>query len=47
MFPTSLRWRSNEDAQWNARQSLIRNGELVYTIFEIGAAVLLWYRAVP
>jgi hypothetical protein len=46
MFPTRLRWQSNEDSEWNGRQSMIRNGELVYTLFEIGAAVLLWYRAV-
>lgn len=45
MFPTRLRWRANEEAEWNARQSLIRNGELVYTLFELAAAVLLWYRA--
>ena len=46
MFPTRLKWRSNPDAVWDLRQSMIRNGELVYTIFETGAAVLLWYRAV-
>lgn len=46
MFPTSLRWRANQDATWNMRQSMLRNGELVYTLFEVGAAVLLWYRAV-
>jgi hypothetical protein len=45
MLPTSFRWRANEDAEWNPRQSLIRNGELVYTIFEVAAAILLWYRA--
>jgi hypothetical protein len=45
MFPTRLKWRSNQDADWDLRQSMIRNGELVYTIFEIGAAVLLCYRA--
>ena len=45
MFPTGLRWKPNQDAEWNMRQSMIRNGELVYTLFEIGAAVLLWYRA--
>lgn len=44
MFPTHLKWQSNQDASWDLRQSMIRNGELVYTIFEIGAAVLLWYR---
>jgi hypothetical protein len=45
MFPTSLKWKSNHEAEWSARQSLLRNGELVYTIFEAGAAILLWYRA--
>ncbi|MBT8047028.1 MAG: isoprenylcysteine carboxylmethyltransferase family protein [Xanthomonadales bacterium] len=45
MFPTGLKWQSNPDSEWSARQSLLRNGELVYTIFEIGAAILLWYRA--
>ncbi len=47
MFPTRLKWQSNQEAEWNLRQSMIRNGELVYTVFEIGAAVLLWYRATP
>jgi len=46
MFPTRLKWQSNQDAEWDLRQSMIRNGELIYTIFEVGAAVLLWYRAV-
>lgn len=45
MFPTGLKWKANQDAEWNMRQSMIRNGELVYTLFETGAAVLLWYRA--
>jgi len=45
MFPTRLRWRANREAEWNLRQSLIRNGELVYTVFEVAAGVLLWYRA--
>lgn len=45
MFPTRMKWLANEDAEWDGRQSLIRNGELVYTVFEIGAAVLLWSRA--
>lgn len=47
MFPTGLKWQSNQEAEWNMRQSMIRNGELVYTLFEIGAGVLLWYRAAP
>jgi hypothetical protein len=45
MFPTRLQWRANQEAEWNPRQSLLRNGELVYSLFEIAAAVLLWYRA--
>jgi len=45
MFPTGLNWKPNQDAVWDVRQSMIRNGELVYTLFEIGAAALLWYRA--
>ncbi len=45
MFPAHLKWRANQEAEWNARQSMLRNGELVYTLFEVGAGVLLWYRA--
>jgi hypothetical protein len=45
MFPTGLKWKSNTEASWDLRQSMIRNGEAVYTIFELGAAILLWYRA--
>lgn len=45
MFPRSLKWRADEESEWDLRQSMIRNGELVYTLFEIGAGVLLWYRA--
>jgi hypothetical protein len=46
MFPTSLKWQSNEEAEWNMRQSLVRNGELIYTVFMAACAVILWYRAV-
>jgi len=46
MFPAGLKWQPNQDAEWDLHQSMIRNGELVYTIFEIGAGILLWYRAV-
>jgi hypothetical protein len=45
MLPTRISWRANQDAEWDFRQSMIRNGELVYTLFEIAAAVTLWYRA--
>ena len=46
MFPTGLKWQANTEAEWDMQQSLIRNGELIYTIFIAGCAVLLWYRAV-
>lgn len=46
MFPTRLKWQPNRDASWDLRQSMIRNGELVYTVFELGAAILLYHRAV-
>jgi len=45
MFPTGFNWQSNPDAEWNLKQSMLRNGELVYTIFEVGAAILLWFQA--
>jgi hypothetical protein len=45
IFPTGLRWRANRDAEWNTRQSLLRNGELPITIYLVACAVLLWYRA--
>ena len=44
MFPTGLKWQANTEAEWDLQQSLIRNGELIYTIFMAGCAVLLWYR---
>jgi hypothetical protein len=45
MFPTRMKWVSNPDAEWNARQSLIRNGEAIYTVFELFAGLLLCYQA--
>ena len=45
MFPTRLKWQPSQGTEWDMRQSMIRNGELVYLIFEIGAAILLCYRA--
>ncbi len=45
MFPTSVKWQENTGAEWNTRQSLIRNGELIYLIFMAGCAVWLWYRS--
>ena len=45
VFPRSLRWRGSPDAQWNARQSLIRNGELIISVYLVGCAVWLCLRA--
>jgi len=44
MIPTRLKWQANAEAEWDPRQSLIRNGELFYTIYMIAAAVLLCFR---
>lgn len=44
MFPTRLRWQSNTDAEWNARQSLLRNGELPISIYLLLCAGFLLYR---
>jgi hypothetical protein len=45
MFPTSMKWQANTEAEWNMHQSLIRNGELFYTLYMAACAVWLWYRA--
>jgi len=45
MFPTRLAWKANADAEWNARQSLLRNGELIITVYLLICALVLWYRA--
>lgn len=45
MFPTSMKWQANTEAEWNMRQSLIRNGELFYSLYMIACAIWLWYRA--
>ncbi len=44
MFPTRLKWQANTEAEWNVRQSLLRNGELVYSMYMAGCAIWLWYR---
>lgn len=44
MFPTSLKWQGNTEAEWDMRQSLIRNGELIYSIYMAGCALWLWYQ---
>lgn len=45
MFPTRFRWQANADAEWNARQSLFRNGEFIITVFILISAAVLLYRS--
>ncbi len=47
MIPNRLAWTPDRDARWNMRQSLVRNGELIISIYLLGCAVLLWYQASP
>ncbi len=44
LFPTGIRWRANRDANWSARQSLLRNGELPISLFLLACAGLLLAR---
>jgi len=45
VFPSHLRWRANTDAEWNARLSLLRNGELIISVFLLACAWFMLYRA--
>jgi Phospholipid methyltransferase len=45
VFPIRCRWVANRDAQWNARQSLLRNGELPISVYILLCAAFLVYRA--
>jgi hypothetical protein len=45
VFPIRWRWVANRDAEWNARQSLLRNGELPISVYILLCAALLVYRA--
>ena len=45
MFPRRLNWVASSDAEWNARQSLKRNGELPISIYLLLCAGLLLFRA--
>lgn len=44
MFPGHLRWRSGAKAGWDARQSLLRNGELPISLFVLICAFVLTHR---
>jgi len=45
MFPVRLRWRANRDAQWNAHQSLRRNGELPISLYLLACGIFELYRS--
>lgn len=45
MFPTRLKWRADTDAEWDAYQSLLRNGELPITLYLAACAWFLFSRA--
>ena len=44
IFPGRLNWEALTDAGWNARQSLLRNGELYITLYLAVCAAGLWVR---
>ena len=44
MIPVRFNWKSNTDASWNARQSLLRNGELPITVYLLFCAWLMLNR---
>lgn len=45
MFPTRFGWKANADAEWNARQSLKRNGEFIISVYLLICAAVLLYRS--
>jgi len=45
MFPTRLRWRANAETFWDARQSLLRNGELPISLYLFLCGFVLILRA--
>jgi protein-S-isoprenylcysteine O-methyltransferase Ste14 len=45
VIPSRWHWVGNKGAEWNARQSLLRNGELPISVYILLCAALLAYRA--
>lgn len=45
IFPGRFDWYELTDAQWSARQSLIRNGELYITLYLAACAIGLWLQS--
>ena len=45
VVPGRFSWKELTTANWNARQSMIRNGELYITIYLVACAAWLWFKA--
>lgn len=45
VLPTSFNWSRLTATNWNARQSFMRNGELIISVYLAACAVWLWFRA--
>ncbi len=45
VMPNGFNWSRFTDTQWNARQSMLRNGELPISAYLVACAVWLWLRA--
>ena len=45
VFPNRFNWSKLTATQWNARQSLLRNGEFIISVYLLACAAVLWWRA--
>ncbi len=45
VFPGQFNWKKLSDTNWDAKQSMIRNGELYITVYLVACAVWLWFAA--
>ena len=45
VFPNRFNWSKLTATQWNARQSLLRNGEFIISVYLLACAAWLWWRA--
>jgi protein-S-isoprenylcysteine O-methyltransferase Ste14 len=45
VFPKRLDWSRLTATRWNARQSWLRNGEFIITVYLVACAAWLWVRA--
>jgi hypothetical protein len=44
VIPGKFSWEGLTDTSWNAKQSMIRNGELYITVYLTACAIWLWFR---